>query len=67
MYGVPPRGYPHDNSNARFFHTKNTMDVSLYNVCRTYMPFSYLALFYQIPHTYGMHMSLEIHLTTGKT
>ncbi len=49
-----------------FLHLKGTyIHVFLYNICRIYMSCHILlegfALFYHIPHTRGMHMSLEIY------
>ncbi len=70
MYGVPPRGHlqgqTRDNLNTRFFTLKGTHKyVFLYNICHTYIPIisclKGFALFYHIPHTYGMHKSLKIY------
>ncbi len=69
MYGVPPRGHlqgqTRDNSNTRIFHTlKEHIYMRSYNICRICRIVSCLKgfiLFYHIPHTYGMHMSLEIY------
>ncbi len=69
MYGVPPRGHlqgqTRDNSNTRFFHTKKehihmcSYIVSVVYICHITSGLKGFALFYHIPHTYGMHMSLN--------
>ncbi len=70
MYGVPPRGQlqgqTRDNSNTRFFHTKKehidmcSYIISIVYISRIMSCLKGFALFYHIPHTYGMHMSLNI-------
>ncbi len=70
MYGVPPRGHlqgqTRDNSNTRFFHTKKeqiymcSYIISVLYICRIISCLKGFTLLYNIPHTYGMHMSLEI-------
>ncbi len=69
MNGVPPQGHlqgqTRDNSNTRFFHTKKEhIDMCSYiiyvvYICRIISCLKGFALFYYIPHTYGMHMSLN--------
>ncbi len=71
MYGLPPRGHlqgqTRDNSNTRFFQTtKEHIDMCSYIISVAYIShikscLKGFALFYHIPHTYGMHMSLEIY------
>ncbi len=66
MHGVPPRGHisgqTRDNSNTRYFHTYMcSYLISLVNICRIISCLNGFALFYHIPHTYEMHMSLEIY------
>ncbi len=70
MYGAPPRGYlqgqTRDNSNTGFFHTKKEhIDMCSYKVSVVYIwrltsCLKGFTLFYHNPHTYRMHMSLEI-------
>ncbi len=69
MYGVPLRdhlqGKTRDNLNTRFFNTKKEhIDMCSYiifvvYICRIISCLKEFALFYHIPHTYGMHMSLN--------
>ncbi len=71
MYGVPPRGHlqgqTRDNSNTRFFHTKKehifmfSYIISVVYICPILSCLKGFTLFYHIPHTYGMYMSLEIY------
>ncbi len=71
MYGVPPQGLhqgqTNDNSNTRFFHTKKehidmcSYIISVGYICRIISCLKGFALFNHIPHSYGMHMSLEIY------
>ncbi len=71
MYGVPQQGHlqgqTRDNSNTGFFHTKKghiymcAYIISVVHKCRSMSCLNGLTLFYHIPHTYGMHMSLEIY------
>ncbi len=35
--------------------------ISVEFICRIIPSWKWLTLFYHIPHTYGMHMSLEIY------
>ncbi len=62
MYGVPPRGHlqgqTRDNSNPRFSHYKI---ISVVYICHIISCLKGFTLFCHIPHTYGMHMSLEIY------
>ncbi len=52
MYGVPPRGHIDMCSYIISVVYKRRIILSLKG----------LALFYHFPHTYGMHLSLEIYL-----
>ncbi len=77
MYGVPPRGHlqgqTHDNSSTRFFHTKKEhIYMCSFIICiyfylyilykrRIVSCLKQFTLFYHIPHTGGVHMSLEIY------
>ncbi len=71
MYGVPPQGHlqgqTRDNSNTRFFHTKKehidmcSNIISVVHMRRIIPCLKGFALLYHIPHTHGMHMSLEIY------
>ncbi len=73
MYGVPPRGHlqdqTRDNSNTRFLtQKKEHIYMRSYKICFVYI-YIYIcrfisclkgvALFYHIPHTYGMHISTQ--------
>ncbi len=72
MLGVPPRGHlqgqTRDNSKTRLFHTKKehidmcSYIISVVYICRIVSCLKGFALFYHIPHTYGMHMSLNFFL-----
>ncbi len=69
MYGIPPRGHlqgqTRDHSNTRFFQNKKEhIDMCSYIISVVYIRriiscLKGFALFYHIPHTYGMHMSLN--------
>ncbi len=71
MYGVPPRGHlqcqTRDNSNTRFFHTEKehihvwSFIISVVYMCPIIPCLKGFALFYHIPHTYRMHISLKIY------
>ncbi len=70
MYGVPPRGHlqgqTRDNSNTVFFHTKKehidmcSFIISVVYICRIISCLKGVTLFYHIPPTYGMYISLVI-------
>ncbi len=67
----PPRGHlqgqTRDNSNTRFFHTKKehinmcSFIIFVVYICHIISCLKEYTLFYHIPHTFGMHMSLEIY------
>ncbi len=69
MYGVPPRGHlqgqTRDNSHPRFFHTKKehidmcSYIISVVYIWRILSCLKGFASFKHIPHTYGLHMSLN--------
>ncbi len=71
MYVEPPRGQlrgpTRDNSNTRFFRTKKehtymcSYTISVVYICPIIACLKGFALFNHIPHTYGIHMSLEIY------
>ncbi len=71
MYGVPPHGHlqgqTRNNSNTHLFHTKKehiymcSYKISVGYICRIISCLKGFALFNHIPHTYRMHMSLEIY------
>ncbi len=75
MYGVPPRGHlqgqTRDDSNTRFFHTKKEHIYMCSNIipvvymCRIVSCLKGFALFYHIPHIYGIHM-IRIMIYNGK-
>ncbi len=60
------QGQTRDNSNA-FFYTKKeqiymcSYIISAVYMCRFISCLKAFTLFYHIPHTYGMHTSLEIY------
>ncbi len=76
MYGVPPRGnlqgQTHDNSNTRYFHTKKehidmcSYKISVVHICCIISCLKAFALFYHVPHSYGMHMSLKYFFRNNK-
>ncbi len=68
--GTPTRSPSRSNSRHfkhAFFHTKKehmymcSYIISVIYICRIISCFKGFGLFYHIPHTYGMHMSLEIY------
>ncbi len=77
MYGVPPRGHiqgqTRDNSNTRFSAKKEHIYmcsdiIFVVYICHIISCLKGVALFYHIPHKYGMHMSRNFFkkLKTGK-
>ncbi len=66
VWGTPRghlQGQTRDNSNTRFSHLHN---ICIY-MCDIISYLRVFTLFYHIPHTFGMHMSLEIYKNKKKT